>query len=81
MNQAIITKFLGPTYTKSARIKAAAFGGSLIRPYKSELSEEDNHLLVAYELAVGKLKWENWLKMSAINSGRLPCGNVAHVVR
>jgi hypothetical protein len=33
MSQAIITKFLGPTNTRGARIKATCWHGSVIVPY------------------------------------------------
>lgn len=56
MRQAIITKFLGPTNTKGARIKASCAGGSLTIPYPHELNTDDAHMFAALQLS-DKLEW------------------------
>jgi len=53
---AITTKYLGPTNTKGARVKATwrRYDGkelSVVEPYDSSLSQRDNHASVAMRLA------------------------------
>lgn len=48
----IRTKYLGPTNTKSARIKATLATASVTLPYDWELSGNGNHDRVARELAI-----------------------------
>lgn len=48
--QAIITKFLGPTNTRSARIKATAWAGSVTVSYNHALMPFDNHRAAAQAL-------------------------------
>lgn len=54
--QAITTKFIGPTDTKGARIKASCDAGSITISYPYENSEEACHALAAMAL-VRKLGW------------------------
>ena len=56
--QAIQTKYIGPTNTKGARIKAACDAGSVIIGYPHELSGDDCHAKAAMAL-VRKLGWED----------------------
>ena len=80
MRQAIQTKYLGPTNTKGARIKASCEGGSLIVSWKDNLSIDENHELAAYQLANNKLKWPRWNKFKNIASGGLKDGTCVHVL-
>ncbi len=54
--QAIKTKYLGPTNTRGARIKAECYSRSLTQPFAYELNEEDRHIKAALALAE-KLEW------------------------
>lgn len=45
--QAIITKFIGPTDTRGARIKATASSGSVTVGYPYELSGQECHRFAA----------------------------------
>lgn len=58
MTQAIFTRYLGPTNTRGARIKAMAAGSTdtVTLPYDYGLNDETNHKLAAFDL-VRKLKW------------------------
>lgn len=61
MRQAIVTKYLGPTNTRSGRIKATAFAGSVTIEYDAGLSQDSNHLAAARKLAE-KFKWRGkWI--------------------
>lgn len=53
--QAIETKFLGPTNTKGARIKASAQSGSVIVPYEYQGVDEEHDQ--ALRALVTKLEW------------------------
>jgi hypothetical protein len=55
--QAIVTKFIGPTNFRSARIKATAAAGSVILSYDHVLNLETNHARAALKLAA-KMKWD-----------------------
>lgn len=54
--QAIVTKFIGPTNTLGARIKAKASAGSVTMPWDHSFSIEANHAKAAQTLA-DKLEW------------------------
>ena len=56
MTQAILTKYLGPTSSRGARVRAKAWGGSVILPYDYALTAEGNHDAAALAL-VTKLNW------------------------
>lgn len=56
MRQAITTKYLGPTDTRGARIKATCDAGSLTVPYDHALDAPGNHREAAKALAV-RLNW------------------------
>jgi hypothetical protein len=53
--QAIETKFLGPTNTKGARIKASARAGSVTVPYEYQGVDEEHDQ--ALRALVTKLEW------------------------
>jgi hypothetical protein len=54
--QAIVTKYIGPSDTKGARIKATCDAGSITIGYPHELSGEAVHAAAAMAL-VRKLGW------------------------
>jgi hypothetical protein len=54
--QAITTKYLGPTNTRGARIKATATAGSVTIPWDHALDACANHYAVARMLA-GQNDW------------------------
>lgn len=56
MRQAITTKFLGPTNTLGARVKATAEAGSVTIAWDYALGIEANHRAAARQLAL-KLGW------------------------
>lgn len=57
MRQAIVTKFLGPTNSRPARIKATAAAGSHTMPWDYSLNADANHQKAA-RLLVEKLGWD-----------------------
>jgi hypothetical protein len=54
--QAITTKFLAPTNSRGARIKASCDAGSMIIPFPCGLNDEQAHAAAAMAL-VRKLGW------------------------
>jgi hypothetical protein len=48
--QAIVTKYLGPTNTRGARVKATAQAGSVTVPWNHEWGVDRNHAFAASEL-------------------------------
>lgn len=68
MSQAIVTKYLGPTNHRGARIKATCQAMSLTLPWDDALDIDPNHTAAAKALAI-KLKWKgHWC------GGSLPDG-------
>jgi hypothetical protein len=65
--QAIVTKYLGPTNVRGARIKAACDAGTVTIPYPHELGGYDVHAAAAMEL-VRKLGWQG--------RGKWACGSL-----
>jgi hypothetical protein len=57
MYQAITTKYLGPTHTRSSRIKASCAAGSLTIECDNRWNQERNHTQAAMRLA-RKLDWD-----------------------
>lgn len=51
MRQAIVTKYLGPTNTRGARVKATADAGSVIIGWDHALNSDQNHTRAARKLA------------------------------
>lgn len=56
--QAIQTKFLGPTSTRGARIKASCAGASLTMGYDHACDPVDNHRTAA-TLLRDKIRWRH----------------------
>lgn len=60
MTQAIVTRYLGMTMHRGARVKAKYRHGFVIVPYDHELSPVQNHIAACVALT-RKLKWDgNW---------------------
>lgn len=74
MRQAIQTRFLGPTNTKPARIKATADAGSVTVSWDHSKGIEDNHRAAALTLA-DKFAWSRNLV-----GGSLPGSGYAFIV-
>lgn len=72
--QAIQTKWLSPTDTKPARIKAACAAGSVTVSHPQELSGQAAHRAAAQALCK-KLRWDYKLL-----GGNLPNGNYCFVI-
>lgn len=61
MRQAIVTRFLGPTDYRGARVKASADAGSVTLSWDDSLDVADNHRAAALAL-VAKLEWSGeWI--------------------
>lgn len=74
MRQAIITKFMGPTNSRGARVKATADAGSITVGWDYALNIEGNHTAAAKALAM-KLGWAgHW------HGGGLPGSGYAFVL-
>jgi hypothetical protein len=56
MRQAIVTKYIGPTNSKGARVKATAEAGSITLSWDHALNAGDNHRTAAEALAK-KFHW------------------------
>jgi hypothetical protein len=67
MRQAIATKYLGPTDTRGARIKASCEAGSVTVAWDHGLNVDQNHAAAATSLA-SKLGWDD----SPMAGGALP---------
>lgn len=76
MSYAIETKFLGPTNTRGARIKAALNGSSKTFAYAHELGSSENHIFAARQLA------ENfgYPDRFGLVSGHLQNGRMVHIL-
>lgn len=72
--QAIETKFIGPTNTKGARIKAILACKSIVIPYPYEYEETEAHHYAALSL-INTLQWN-----VSIITGKLRNGNYVHVL-
>ena len=70
--QAIVTKYLGPTNTRGARIKATAQAGATYLSWDYALDTSANHRAAAIALA-NKFKWLDHSDLS--EGGSLPAGN------
>ncbi len=86
--QAIQTKYLPPTDTKGARIKATCERGTRTIPYPYELSGDSVHREAALQL-IERFVAEDWKERSippsqnpwkrAFVTGSLPDGSMVHV--
>jgi hypothetical protein len=74
VRQAIVTKFLGPTNFRGARVKATAQAGSVTIGWDDALDTDANHTAAATALA-NKF---GWLERNTMVGGASPdgCGNV-----
>ena len=70
--QAIVTKYLGPTNIRGARVKATAQAGDVILSWNYGLGITGNHRAAALALA-NKFKWLDYSDLS--EGGSLPAGN------
>lgn len=75
MRKVIITRMLPVTNHRGARIKAKIVGKEITRPYDYGLSNENNHIKVAYEL-VKLLGWKVGLESGVIEQ----TGDCVHVM-
>lgn len=71
MRQAIITKFLGPTAHRGARVKVYAQAGSEVFQWNDSLNVEENHRRAAEYFAK---RW-GWLDTRTMVGGAMPDGN------
>lgn len=79
--QAIVTKYLGPTNSRGARIKATARAGSITVSYNHVRDVEQNHKRACVML-VDKLGWvekEGVAYAGVWHAGGLPNGDMCHV--
>lgn len=75
--QAILTRYLGPTNTRGARIKASCAAGSITISYPYDLSGQAVHRKAA-EALVSKLGWvEDYY--GTLLGGQLDSGDYAFV--
>jgi hypothetical protein len=75
--QAIQTRYLGPTMSRGARIKATCAAGSITISYPHELSGQEVHRKAAEALA-SKFKW-NLPSYGGLLGGQLCTGNYVFV--
>lgn len=68
--QAIVIKYLSPTATKQARIKATAEGGSVTVSLNWGLDDQANRMAACHALCV-KMGWNGM----GLNFGTLPNGD------
>lgn len=76
MRQAIQTRYLSPTNTKGARIKAWAEAGSKTFNWAHEFGPQENAYLAAHAFA----KARGWLKDTTLEGGCLPNGDYVFVI-
>jgi hypothetical protein len=67
IRQAIVTKFLSATHTKSSRVKASSEAGSIITEWDDMLNVEENHRKCADAL-FEKLGWHKYNRIVACGS-------------
>ena len=68
--KAIQTKFLGPSETRGARVKAWIESGSHVVPWDHGLEVADNHVAAARKLAE-LLKWSGRLVGGTLSDGSM----------
>jgi hypothetical protein len=74
MRQAIVTKYLGPTNHRGARVKATAQAGSVTVEWDHALSVDENHDRAA-DAFVAKFAWVGWeAQLPKLHAGALPDG-------
>ncbi len=85
--QAIVTRYLGPTNYKGARIKATCARGSVVISYPHELNQDERHDFAASAL-VAKFVKEDAAKYGTHKNpwsakrvmGVIPSGEYVHVL-
>jgi len=75
--QAILTRYLGPTNSRGARIKATCAAGSITISYPHDLSGQAVHRKAA-EALVSKLDWTH-SNYGTLLGGQLDSGDYAFV--
>jgi hypothetical protein len=79
IRQAIVTKYINPTNTRGARIKATAQAGSVYIGYdEAGTTPEERHAAAAAKLAA-KFGWNNPEYYGPFVAGALPDGSYVHV--
>ena len=78
MFQAIITKWIGPTNTRGAKIKARCRGGSVTLHYDDALNLDENHRRTAFALCV-KMGWDGSVILGALVGGTIFDGRMVWV--
>lgn len=76
MRQAIVTKFLGPTNNRGARVKATAEAGSVTIGWDHARNIEENHREAAQRLA----EKFGWHQRATLVGGALPGGGYCFVL-
>lgn len=72
IRQAIVTKYLGPTNFRGARVRATARAGSVTIPWDDAFDVNENHSFAAQRLA-DKLEWlQNGQRLQG---GGMPSGD------
>ena len=72
MRQAIVTKYLGPTDHRPARIMVKAQAGKLFVTWDDALDVDENHDRAAQQFAQ-RLNWSGTLAGGALPDGRGNC--------
>jgi hypothetical protein len=76
MTQAIITKYISPTATKGARVKANCEAGSVTVAWNHSMTVNENHIWVLSRL-VRKLGWGSEKRITPLDGSAIewsPCG-------
>jgi hypothetical protein len=76
MFQAIVTKYLGPTNTRGARIKVTADAGSITLDWDHALNSRQNYVKAAKQF----MKQFKWDEHYTLESGYLPKSNDGYMV-
>ena len=82
--QAILTKYIGPTNTKGARVQAKTVSKTMTFAWDYSLDEEGNYRNAAHEMCIAMAKlsqgdaWNN--PTFQLVSGCLPNGDYCHVL-
>lgn len=76
MAQALITKYVGPTNTRSSRVKVTGWQGSTSVVWDHALSVEENHAVAvaAYVHSLNKERAGDY-QWSILQGGRMPDGS------
>ena len=66
--KAITVKYLGPTNSRGARVKASAGGGNVTLPFRHDLSMEQNVAAAVDELLL-RYEWDNPYTLGELDGG------------